>query len=76
MSLSGDELRSALATIAAWRQDPESRVACPHCGHIGLSLADRSARPYVEWYQLACAHCGLDETIHIPLGPPVIGGLD
>jgi hypothetical protein len=51
-------------------------VACPGCGQDGLVIVDRSARPYAEWYQLRCAGCGLDETIHIPLGPPVMGGLD
>jgi len=34
-------------------------------------IIDRSARPYAEWYALSCRSCGLDETLHIPLGPPV-----
>ena len=76
MGLSAGELRNALTIIAGWRTDPDAQVACPRCGQAGLAIADRSARPYAEWYHLGCAACGLDETIHIPLGPPVVGGLD
>jgi predicted RNA-binding Zn-ribbon protein involved in translation (DUF1610 family) len=75
MALSADELATSLAVIARWRDDPEAPLPCPRCGAAELSLADRSARPYAEWYQLSCAGCGLAETIHIPLGPP-LGGLD
>jgi len=76
MALTTDELQSALALIGGWRADPDASVACPRCGQAGLAVIDRSARPYAEWYALACSGCGLDETIHIPLGPPVMGGLD
>lgn len=76
MALDADKLATALSTIALWREDFERAVACPMCGVAGLVVSDRSARPYAEWYHLACASCGLDETIHIPLGPPVMGGLD
>jgi len=76
MVLTAPELAQALAVIARWRGDVEAALDCPRCGHKGLALADRSARPYAEWYHLACTGCGLDETIHIPLGPPVVGGLD
>lgn len=76
MALSAAETREALTRIAAWRADPAKSVACPKCEADGLAVVDRSARPYAEWYHLACAGCGLDETIHIPLGPPVIGGFD
>jgi hypothetical protein len=76
MGLSAAQLQSALESIARWRENPETPAACPQCGQAGLAIADRSARPYAEWYQLACGGCGLDETIHIPLGPPVMGGLD
>lgn len=76
MALSADELERALAIIGRWRADAEAALACPRCSAAGPSIADRSARPYAEWYQLSCAGCGLDETIHIPLGPPVVGGLD
>jgi hypothetical protein len=76
MGLSADELRLALAGIARWREDPDIAPTCPRCTAAGLTITDRSARPYAEWYHLACPECGLDETIHIPLGPPVMGGLD
>jgi hypothetical protein len=76
MTLTAAELKAALASIAHWREEPEAAVSCPRCGAMGLALADRSARPYAEWYHLACPACGLDETVHIPLGPPVMGGLD
>jgi predicted RNA-binding Zn-ribbon protein involved in translation (DUF1610 family) len=76
MALSTDELALALTLISRWRTDAEASLVCPRCGATGLALADRSARPYAEWYQLSCKGCGLDETIHIPLGPPVAGGLD
>jgi hypothetical protein len=71
MALDADQQRGAMAAIAAWRADPHSPVACPACRKTGLAIIDRSARPYAEWYALACAACGLDETLHIPLGPPV-----
>ncbi len=76
MGLSADELRTALAIIAGWRDNAEAPAPCPRCGTPGLAITDRSARPYAEWYHLGCVACGLDETIHIPLGPPVMGGLD
>lgn len=76
MALSADELHLALGTIARWRGDPEAPLGCPRCGAAGLSLADHSARPHAEWYHLSCAGCGLDETIHIPLAPPSVGGPD
>ena len=76
MALSAAETREALTRIAAWRADPAKSVACPKCEADGLAVVDRSTRPYAEWYHLACAGCGLDETIHIPPGPPVIGGFD
>ncbi len=76
MALSADELRNALTVIAGWRDDPDKPVVCIRCAATGLAISDRSARPYAEWYHLSCAACGLDETIHIPLGPPVMGGHD
>jgi transcription elongation factor Elf1 len=71
MALDAGQLRLAIGLIAAWRADPERPVACPACGKEGLAIVDRSARPHAEWYALACAACGLDETLHIPLGSPV-----
>lgn len=76
MGLTADELRTSLEVIAAWRRDPDATCDCPRCGAVGLALADRSARPYAEWYHLACAGCGLDETVHIPLGSPAMGDFD
>jgi hypothetical protein len=76
LALAADELRLALGVIALWRADPAAALDCPRCGAAGLVLADRSARPYAEWYHLSCAGCDLDETIHITLGPPVIGSYD
>jgi len=76
MSLSQPELRRALDGIALSRADPDRAPVCPRCGTAGLIVTDRSARPYAEWYHLACSSCGLDDTIHIPLGPPVMGGLE
>jgi transcription elongation factor Elf1 len=68
-----ESLQRAIAAIAAWRADPAKPVACPACGRDGLSVSDRSARPYAEWYVLSCAACGLSDTLHIPLRPPAGG---
>lgn len=76
MALTAVALRLALERIQSFRIDPEAAIACPVCEARGLKIEDRSARPYAEWYQLTCAACGLDETIHIPLAPPVAGGFD
>lgn len=74
--LTADEMRLALARIADWRIDPEKAVACPRCGCGGLAIADRSARPYAEWYELSCAACGLAQTINIPMATPSPPSLD
>jgi hypothetical protein len=71
MPLDAAQQRTALQRIAAWRLDPKQLVACPACEREGLVVIDRSARPYAEWYALSCAFCGLDQTLHVPLGPPV-----
>jgi hypothetical protein len=71
MPLTAEQTREAAGRIAAWRTNPSEPVACPACGKPGLTIIDRSARPYVEWYALGCAACGLDETLNIPLGAPV-----
>ena len=71
MALTPDQQREAVRRIAAWRADPQRPVACPACGKEGLTIVDRSARPYAEWYALTCPACGLDETLHTALGPPV-----
>jgi hypothetical protein len=71
VALEGDRLAKATRAIAAWQTCRGTSVACPVCGRAGLAILDRSARPHAEWYALSCAGCGLDETLHIPLGPPV-----
>jgi hypothetical protein len=76
MALAAGEIRIALERIAQARAHPEQGVACPHCERDGLVITDRSARPHAEWYHLACTGCGLDETIHVPLGAPPAGGYE
>lgn len=71
--LSAAGQREALLRISEWRRDPRKSVACPVCQARGLLIIDRSARPHAEWYALSCAACGLDETLHIPLGSPGVG---
>jgi hypothetical protein len=67
VSLSGEQLKTALAAITAWRLEPGALCRCPVCGASGLTIVDRSARPYAEWYVLTCESCGLDATVHIPM---------
>ena len=71
MALDAAQQLAILKRIAVWRADPKLAIACPVCGRDGLSIADRSARPYAEWYQLSCTACGLDETLYVALGPSV-----
>ena len=75
MALTPEQLRVALRGVAAWRAAPARPVACPACGVEGLGIVDRSARPHAEWYALSCPACGLNETLHIPMGA-VIPTLD
>lgn len=67
-SLPPGRIREALAAVTAGRLNRGAAVPCPVCGHAGLMVEDRSARPHAEWYALSCASCGLDDTIHIPMG--------
>ncbi len=68
-------MSAAIATIRAWRADPEGAAgACPVCGTTGLVITDCSARPHAEWYRLQCAACGLEEMLNIPLGTSGSGG--
>jgi transcription elongation factor Elf1 len=76
VALAAEEISLVLALIARRQADLEAVLDCPRCGEGGLVLTDHSARPYAEWYHLSCSACGMDETIHIPLGPPVAGGYD
>ena len=71
MPLTPEQQGEAARRIAQWRADPDASVACPRCGHEGLAIIDRSARPHAEWYALACSACGLAETLHIALGATV-----
>ena len=71
MALSPAQAQEMSRRIARWRAEPEAPVACPVCETPGLAIIDRSARPYAEWYAVSCPACGLDETLHIALGPPV-----
>jgi hypothetical protein len=73
MALTPEQQREAGRRISGWRADPQRPVDCPACGKAGLEIIDRSARPYAEWYAISCAACGLNETLHIALGPPVQG---
>ena len=71
--MDAEEEKRAFRTISDWRLDPAQPANCPRCGKPGLTIEDRSARPYAEWYDLVCSSCGLDETLHIPLAPPTGG---
>jgi hypothetical protein len=75
MPLTEKQLREASRRVAAWRSEPARPVTCPACGTECLNVVDRSARPHAEWYALSCPACGLNETLHIPLGA-VIPTLD
>jgi hypothetical protein len=70
VTLSGEQLKAAVAAIDAWRAKPDAPSRCPVCGGAKLSIADRSARPYAEWYVLTCESCGLDATVNIPMAGP------
>ena len=69
-SVSATEL---MPLIRAWRLNETVPVICPCCVSPGLEIADRSARPYREWYAVSCAHCGFTKTVSIPLAAPVPG---
>ncbi|MEQ1578469.1 MAG: hypothetical protein ABL894_12530 [Hyphomicrobium sp.] len=76
VQLTRDEMGKMLPRIMSWRLDPDAPVSCPRCDRPGVTIIDRSARPYAEWYALGCPDCGLDATVNIPLGPPVMGGFE
>jgi len=65
-----DLVKRAHERLNQWRAAPKRLVACPVCGHDGLKVIDRSARPHSEWYAISCDACGLDDTLHIPTTPP------
>lgn len=62
----------AMAAVRAWRQNPGSVQACPVCGSKDLDIADRSARPYAEWYVLTCPKCSLEAAIQLPMAGPAV----
>lgn len=75
--MTADERREPSAAeliglVRAWRQAEDKVVPCPVCG-ASLEIADRSARPYREWYQLSCAGCGLAKTVTVSLAAPIPG---
>jgi hypothetical protein len=70
LDLPSEHLSDAFERIAEWRADPWTVHSCPVCQTAGLQIVDRSVRPYSEWYALACAACGLDASLHIPLPGP------
>ena len=59
--------------IRAWRLDEASPVTCPCCAVPGLEIADRSARPYREWYAVSCRACGFEKTVTISLAAAIPG---
>ena len=67
-TLPANRIREAMAAVTAGQQNPEAAVPCPVCGAPGLQVEDRSVRPHAEWYALSCTSCGLEDTLHIPLG--------
>jgi hypothetical protein len=70
LELTADEITKALPRIMAWRVDPDAAVSCPRCEKAGLTVIDRSARPYAEYYALRCQLCGLEATVHMSLAGP------
>lgn len=67
MELPNDRVKEAFDCILAWRADPAALRHCPVCAAEGLAISDHSARPYREWYGLACGSCGLDAQLSVPL---------
>ncbi|MBA2126922.1 hypothetical protein DLM45_11930 [Hyphomicrobium methylovorum] len=70
MELPGNRVKDAFDCVMAWRTDRLTPRRCPVCGADGLEISDHSARPYVEWYILACGACGLEARLSLPLAGP------
>jgi transcription elongation factor Elf1 len=68
------EIREALGRIQRKRRDATYEIECPLCDSPEFTFRDCSARPYAEWYVVACPHCGLDDRITVPLCPQMGGG--
>jgi hypothetical protein len=61
-----DLARVALRRVRLWQDSHGQTVPnCPICEAPGLSVIDRSTRPYAEWYELSCRHCGLEDRLHV-----------
>jgi hypothetical protein len=61
----GDEL---IEIVRAFSHDRATPRGCPRCGEPELTIEDNSSPPVALWYRAHCPACGLDETIHIPMG--------
>ena len=61
-----------IGLVRAWRLNESKAAPCPLCGGP-LEIADRSARPYREWYAISCSGCGLNKTVTVPLAAPIPG---
>ncbi len=72
--LSAEEQSALWQQICAWRVDRSKAVSCPRCHTDRVSVEDRSARPYTEWYAVQCPQCGLEHNINIALGASPPGG--
>ena len=59
--------------IRAWRLNEAVPVTCPCCAAPALEIADRSARPYREWYAVSCKQCGFEKTVSVSLAAAVPG---
>lgn len=69
--LDAAETAAAMRAVRLWQQKrPADEVKCPRCAAGGLSVVDRSARPFAEWYKLDCAACGLAHTLGVAMAPP------
>jgi hypothetical protein len=76
MSVGGAEeisVAEMIPIIRAWRLNEMQPAVCPSCGIGHLDIADRSARPYREWYAVSCQSCGFAKTVSIPLAAPIPG---
>lgn len=71
--LNETEWSKAHKVIAAWKNDQKAEHCCPRCDASGLNIADFSARPYAEWFELSCGKCDLSVTMHLPLAPTPVG---
>lgn len=62
-----------MALVAKWRHEPETPISCPLCEAETLSIIDKSARPYAEWYAFDCQTCQWRYDMHVPLSGPMPG---